>query len=123
MERVAVIGASSKPERYAYKAVKQLLSHGHTPLPVSLRDEKILEQPCFTSIHEVPGPVDTVTLYVNPRILSEMVEDIIAKSPKRIIMNPGTESEEHARTFEKSGIRVIQACTLVLLSTGQFDTV
>jgi predicted CoA-binding protein len=123
MERVAVIGASSKPDRYAYKAVHQLLNHGHAPLPVSLRDEVILDQKCYRTIDEVPQPIDTVTLYVNPRILTEMVDGIIAKKPKRVIMNPGTESEEHTKKFESAGIRVIRACTLVLLSTGQFDTV
>ncbi len=122
-ERVVVLGASAKPERYSYKAVELLTKHGHTPLPVSLRDDEILGHKAFRNISEITGKVDTVTLYVNPRILSEEIESIIALKPARVIMNPGTESDEAAEQFRAHGIRVVFACTLVLLSTDQFLTV
>ncbi len=122
-ERVVVLGASSKPERYSYRAVELLTKHNHSPLPVSLKGENILGHKGYKEISEIEGAVDTVTLYVNPRILSESVDDIIALKPKRVIMNPGTESAEAADQFEKNGIRVIQACTLVLLTTQQYLSV
>ncbi len=120
-ERVVVLGASSKPDRYSYKAIALLQEHDHTPIPVSVRDEEILGLKAVKSISQIDEPIDTVTLYVNPKILSEVVDDIIAIRPKRVIMNPGTESPEAAEQFKQHGIRVLEACTLVLLKTNQYS--
>jgi len=49
-----------------------------------------------------------------------MVDDIIALRPRRIISNPGTESALMQQKAEEAGIEYLEACTLVLLSTGQF---
>jgi len=119
-ERVAVMGASRKPERYSYKAVKLLAEHGHTPVPITLKDPDVLGHEAYHSITDVEGAVDTVTLYIGPKILKTVIDDIIAKQPKRVIMNPGTEDQELAEKFENAGIPVTQACTLVLLTTNQF---
>ncbi|MDP1843656.1 MAG: CoA-binding protein [Sediminibacterium sp.] len=40
--------------------------------------------------------------------------------PKRIIFNPGTENEELEALAKSKGIEAIEACTLVMLNTGQF---
>jgi uncharacterized protein len=122
-ERVAVIGASAKPDRYSYKAIDLLAQYDHTPVPVSVRDAEILGHTAYPSAEKIEGKIDTVTLYVNPRILSTMVEEIAALNPARVIMNPGTESAEARAFFEQRGIRVIEACTLVLLKTNQFMSV
>ncbi|MGM0432117.1 MAG: CoA-binding protein [Spirochaetota bacterium] len=121
-ERVAVIGASSKPERYSYKVVKLLKEHDHTPLPISIKDQEILGEKTYASISDVPEPIDTVTVYVNPTILSKMKDEVVAKQPKRLIMNPGTESEDLKSYFESKGIHVVQNCSLVLLNKGQFES-
>lgn len=122
-ERVVVLGASAKPQRYSNRAIALLSQNNHTPIPVSLRDDEILGHKAYREISDITGEVDTVTLYVNPGILSELVDDIVELKPKRVIMNPGTESPEATEVFEKNGIRVISACTLVLLTTGQFHSI
>ena len=119
-ERVIVLGASPKPWRYSYQAMALLQEYNHIALPVSLKAGKILGCSIHTSLDQVKGPVDTVTLYVNPRILEDEIDAIIGIRPKRVIMNPGTESVTAARRFRDHGIRVIEACTLVLLKTGQY---
>ncbi len=121
-ERVVVLGASAKPRRYSNRAVMLLSQNNHIPIPVSLKYDEILGHKAYRTLRDITGEVDTLTLYVNPAILSELVDDIVALKPKRIIMNPGTESPEAAGVFEENGIRVIRACTLVLLTTGQFHT-
>jgi len=123
VEQVAVIGASSKPNRYSYKAIALLKEHNHIPIPVSMRDDEILGFKAYRSIEDIPTQIDTVTLYINPKVLAEIIDDIIAKAPKRVIMNPGTESESAKELFRKHNIRVIEACTLVLLKTNQFMSV
>lgn len=119
-ERVAVIGASSKQDRYSFKAISLLTEYGHTAFGVSPFDQVILGKSTYSDLSKVPKPLDTITLYVNPRISEPMAREIIEAGAKRVIMNPGTESEVLKQRLEEAGIRVIEACTLVLLRTNQF---
>jgi predicted CoA-binding protein len=64
--------------------------------------------------------VDTITLYLNPANQKEYYDYILSLQPKRIIFNPGTENPELYNLAEKNGIQPMEACTLVLLSTGQY---
>jgi predicted CoA-binding protein len=117
---VAVLGASDQPGRYSFKAVQMLLDRGHTVYPVTPRKISFASVPVFQSIAEVPQPLHTVTLYVNPTRLETLAEEIIAARPTRVIFNPGTEHPELKCRFEAAGISTIEACTLVLLGTNQF---
>jgi predicted CoA-binding protein len=64
--------------------------------------------------------VDTVTMYLNPLHQKEYYNYILSLKPKRIIFNPGAENEELAQLAKDNHIVPVEACTLVLLSTGQF---
>jgi hypothetical protein len=63
---------------------------------------------------------DTLTLYVGPQRSAPMIEDIRRLAPKRVIFNPGTESPELTAALDRAGIPHVEACTLVMLQTGQF---
>jgi predicted CoA-binding protein len=119
--RVAVVGASDNPDRYSYRAIRKLQEHGHTVLPVTSRPVQLPGLDTFKSLLEVPPPVDTVTLYVNSHLIDRMADDIIAVRPARVIFNPGTENSAVAQRLREAGIQTVEACTLVLLGTGQFD--
>ena len=119
-ETVAIIGATDKADRYANKAMHALRKHGHEVVLVNPFKQEIEGQECLESVADYDGKVDTVTLYVNPTRFQDHIDSILAIQPKRVIMNPGTEDDAHQRTLEEAGIEVVRACTLVLLSTGQF---
>lgn len=123
-ERVLILGASDKADRYSHMALMRLLAAGHEPVLVHPRLEKIEGLSVFRDLTPEPiladGPVDTVTLYVNAAIVGHSADAIIALGPRRVIMNPGTENHEARLKFEKAGILTVEACTLVLLGTGQF---
>lgn len=118
--KVAVLGASNKRERYSNKAVRRLLEHGHEVLPVNPGIQEIEGLSVFKGIESLPKDIDTLTVYVHPQLSSELEEKMILLAPRRIIFNPGTENPELQRKLEEKGILVQDACTLVLLSTGQF---
>lgn len=119
-QRVVVLGASHKPERYANQAIRLLLEHGHAVIPVHPRLDTAEGLPVVHSLPEVDGAVDTLTLYVGPERSALVADDIVALRPGRVIFNPGTESAELEARLDTAGIRHEQACTLVLLRTGQF---
>jgi predicted CoA-binding protein len=114
-----VLGASPNPNRYSYLAVNRLVAKGHPVLAIGKKDGQIGDTP-ITKDHPLPENVDTVTLYMNPGLQKEYYDYIFQLHPKRIIFNPGTENDELAEWAESKGIEPVEACTLVMLSTGQY---
>ncbi|HET8963276.1 MAG TPA: CoA-binding protein [Chitinophagales bacterium] len=118
-KKTVVLGASPKPERYAYKAIKQLTKHGHDVVAIGNRAAMVDAVAIQTSQPE-ENNVDTVTLYLNPMRQKEYYDYILNLKPKRIIFNPGTENDELENLAKSNGIETIEACTLVLLSINQY---
>ncbi len=118
--RVAILGASNKPERYSYKALESLLRHGHEVVPVHPALETINGVSVVSDLDSISGAIDTLTLYVGPEISSKQKEKIVRLKPRRVIFNPGTENPSLEQELGISGIQTQQACTLVLLGTNQF---
>jgi predicted CoA-binding protein len=119
-QTVAVLGASNNPERYSNMAVRRLRDAGHQVIPVNPALEKIEDLPVVKSLGDITDPVDTLTLYVGPQRSTPMIDAILRLAPKRVIFNPGTESEELATALDRAHIPHFEACTLVMLQTGQF---
>ena len=117
---VAVVGASERPWRYANRALRMLVSHGFKPVPVSRSGKDILDLAGYASLADIPDRIDTVTMYLSPEKQPPIIRDILAVRPRRVIFNPGTENPGAAAILQQHGISVEEACTLVLLSTGQF---
>ncbi len=117
---VAVLGASKKPDRYSYKAVKMLQEKGHVPFPVHPGIDDIEGTPVFKSLSDITEPVDTITVYLSAARSDKIAGDIEDCNARRIIFNPGAENPGLAARLEAKGVEVLEACTLVLLSTGQF---
>ena len=118
---VAVLGASNKPDRYSYKAVMLLKEKGHALYPVHPTLPVIEGIPVFASLRQVPVSLDVVTLYLAPLNQVNVAEDIVQSRPRRVIFNPGAENPVLAAQLQATGIEALNACTLVLLKTGQFD--
>jgi len=120
VETVAVLGASPKPDRYAYRAMQMLRQFGHRAIPVNPAFDEILGETCYGKLADVPGAVDTITMYLGKQRSDPLIEEIIAAKPKRIIMNPGAENDDLAAKAEAAGIEPVYDCTLVMLQTGSF---
>lgn len=119
-QRVAVLGASHKPERYSNQAIRLLLAHGHTVIPIHPRLDAAEGIPVVHALGDIDGRVDTLTLYVGPERLEPLAGDIVRLAPGRVIFNPGTESATLEARLDAAGIPHERACTLVLLRTAQF---
>lgn len=114
-----VVGASTDPDRFAHRAVLSLLAHGHSVSLFGPRKGEVrgigisTEMPSISDIH-------TVTMYVGPQNQDGLMDGIIALRPQRVIFNPGTENPIFYMKLQAAGIPFEEACTLVLLSTGQY---
>ena len=118
-KKTLVLGASENPSRYSHLALHRLQSHQHPVLAIGKRKGFVGSVVIETEKRDWKD-VDTVTLYLNPTHQKEYYDYILSLNPKRIIFNPGAENEELAKMAAGKGIKAVEACTLVMLATGQY---
>lgn len=117
--KTCVVGASENPERYSHKAILLLQSYGHPVCAIGARAGTVNGVPIQTQLIE-DSDIHTITLYINPSIQEKYIQWILDRKPQRVIFNPGTENPDMYILLEQSGIECVEACTLVLLRTGQY---
>jgi len=119
MKKTLIIGASPDPSRYAYKAAHMLTRFSHEIVNVGIKRGEVagveIEKP-----GEIHNDIDTITLYIGPDLQAQYHNYILDTKPKRVIFNPGTENYELEKLLDQHDIEPLRACTLVLLSTGQY---
>jgi predicted CoA-binding protein len=114
-----VIGASLKENRYSNICVKTLVSGKFPVTAIGLREGSIDEiqvQSGFPELHNI----HTVTLYLGPENQKSWYNYILKLNPERVVFNPGTENQEFEDMLSKSGIEVIEGCTIVMVKGGTF---
>ncbi len=118
-KKTVVLGASDNPSRYSYLAVERLTQHQHPVIALGRKQGSIGNTSILTDRPSIEA-VDTVTLYLNEQNQKDYYAYILSLHPKRIIFNPGTENDELFDLAKANGIEALEACTLVMLSTGQY---
>ncbi len=118
-KKTVVLGASDNPSRYSYLAINRLRSHNHPVVAIGKKTGQVADVNIIKD-HTPQTDVDTVTLYLNPKNQVEYYDYILNLNPKRIIFNPGTENDDLIKKAKENNIEPIIACTLVMLSTGQY---
>lgn len=118
---VALYGATKKPHRYAYQAFNMLREYGHTVFPIHPVIKEIDGVKVYRNLAEIEEPVDTLTLYVGPQRQADILDDILQEPLNRVIFNPGTENPELEEALQQKGVEAIEACTLVMLRTDQWN--
>ncbi|UAY52492.1 CoA-binding protein [Ferruginibacter albus] len=118
-KKTLVIGASENPARYSFLAVNKLAVNQHPVVAIGKKKGRIGSVEIETEKQPFDN-IDTVTLYLNPDHQKQYYDYILSLHPKRIIFNPGAENIELYELAQKNNIQPQEACTLVLLSTGQY---
>lgn len=114
-----VMGASDNPARYSHLAIQRLRAHGHPVRAIGRKKVRVADIDVEKDM--VPWTdIDTITLYLNPTHQEPYYDYFLSLKPRRIIFNPGTENPELEMLASEEGIDCIEACTLVMLSTGQY---
>ena len=121
MKSTLVLGASPLPYRYSFLAAQRLQYNGHKVYPLGRRGGKIADVEIETNRDEIEvEDLDTITVYLSARNQQDYYDWMIEQKPKRVIFNPGAENPELADKLQDEGIEVLNACTLVMLSTDQY---
>lgn len=119
VKKTLVLGASENPGRYSNMAIKRLLMHGHSVVAVGRKDGIAHGVDIHPGLPE-HEEIDTVTMYLNPHNQIPYYDYILSLKPRRLIFNPGSENPELEELANEKGIQVLEACTLVMLGTGQY---
>lgn len=117
--RTLVLGASNKPGRFSYLAIKSLVSHNVDVFAIGARTGNVDGVEIITQKIDIDN-IHTVTLYLNSNNQSSYINYIIGLKPKRIIFNPGTENPELLSKARENNIEVVFDCTLVMLKNGSY---
>ncbi|MHA7101590.1 CoA-binding protein [Roseivirga pacifica] len=119
--KTVIVGSASKPGRYAQKAAAMLAERAFEFVPLGIQEGEVLGREIL-DINDEPKieEVDTITLYINPTRQKAHYQYFLSLNPKRIVFNPGTENQEFKQMAEKAGIECQEACTLVMLSVGNY---
>ncbi len=118
-KKTLVIGGSENPARYSNRAIRMLRENGVDVVSIAKREGKVFDVDIKTEFPKDDN-IHTVTMYLGAPRQSEYYNQLLELKPKRVIFNPGAENSELAEMLENNGVETLEACTLVMLSTGQF---
>jgi predicted CoA-binding protein len=113
--KVAILGASDKPDRYAYLLMKRLLAKGHEVFPVNPALQSIEGHPVWKDVQSLPKGVDVLSVYMRAERSEPLSDAILASGIPRVVFNPGAENEALEKRLENAGREAMEACSLVLL--------
>lgn len=119
-KKTVVLGASPNETRYSNRATRKLKEHGHEVIPLGIRGGQIDELDIQTNWPDHVDDLNTVTLYVGPQRQQDIMQYVVDLKPERVIFNPGTENPVFYDLLNTKGIAYEEACTLVLLSIGDY---
>ena len=117
--KTLVIGASENRDRYSNMAIRELRTHGHEVVAVGIKKGQVEDVFIETEIHSINN-IHTISIYLNPERQQAFYNQLLQLKPNRIIFNPGTENATFKQLAKNSGVEVLEACTLVMLRTGQY---
>jgi predicted CoA-binding protein len=119
VKKTLIIGASTDPSKYSYLAADRLVSHNYDIELLGIKEGIVAGKEINTEKVKFED-IDTVTLYVSPQRQSEYFDYVANLKPRRVIFNPGTENPAFENYLTEKSIEPIEACTLVMLATGQY---
>jgi uncharacterized protein len=108
---IAMVGASSSPDKPSHGIMRKLLTAGYRVIPVNPRETEVLGQKAYPSLRDVPEKVDIVDVFRRAEDTPPIADDAVAIGAKAIWLQSGISNEETARRAEAGGLlTVMDAC-------------
>ncbi len=104
---IALVGASSKPDRPSHRIMRQLLDAGFRVIPVTPKEREVLGQRAYASLAELPSPPDVVDVFRRAEAAPGIARDAVAAGAKVLWLQEGITSEEAAARASGAGLMVV----------------
>jgi predicted CoA-binding protein len=108
---IAVVGASSNPERASNGIMRKLQSVGYHVIPVNPRETEVLGERAYPSLSDVPVPIDIVDVFRRSEYTPSIADEAVKVGAKALWLQSGIENEEAATRAKAGGLTVVMdAC-------------
>jgi len=114
MTAIAIIGASNRRHKYGNMAVRAYKERGDTVYPINPHEKEVEGLPAYKSVLDIPGVVDIASFYVPSSAGLQVIEEVAQKGIKKVLLNPGAESDDLIRRCEELGLDATIACSIIL---------
>jgi predicted CoA-binding protein len=104
---VAIVGASSDPERPSFRVLRYLSEHGYNVIPVNPNEREILGMTCYPNLGSIPEKVEVVDIFQRSEAVMPVVEEAIKIGAKAVWMQEGVINEEAAAKARDAGLLVV----------------
>lgn len=119
---IAIVGASSNPEKWGWKIYKSIKSSGSCVYPINPKYPEINGAVCYPDLKSLPKNPDMVVTVVPPKITEMVVEECKRLKINKVWMQPGSESGKAIDFCKSNNIEVIyNACLVVDGLKKKFD--
>jgi predicted CoA-binding protein len=122
LKKIALVGASSKTDKWGYKIFKILQKNNFKVFPVHKSLKELEGYEVYSSVNDIEHNLDGAVFVVNPEIGINIADEIISKNIKYVWLQPGARSRELIEKLRDNNINVVHTeCIYVHLSRGQTD--
>ena len=106
-KNIAIIGASSNPERDSFKVMKFLMDYGYEIFPVNPKEKNILGRRCYANLKEIEERIDMVDIFRAKEFILAITNEAIEINANIIWIQEGIVDENAASLAKKSGLKVV----------------
>ncbi len=106
----AVVGATSKQNRFGYKIVKKLKENDYNVFPVNPKFEEVAGLKCYDDLSSIDEKIDVVDIVINPKYGIKIMEEINKLGIKYVWLQPGTRSDEIRDFAAENNIKLVEDC-------------
>jgi predicted CoA-binding protein len=104
---IAIVGASSNPDKESYGIMRKLLGVGYHVIPVNPKETEILGQRSYPSLIDVPEPIDIVDVFRRPEDTPAIADDAVTIGANALWLQTGISSEDAAARAKAGGLMVV----------------
>jgi len=116
--RVAIAGASTKPDRPVYGVMEYLGQNGFTLFPVNpaCEGDEIQGLVCAGSILDLKEPFDVLALFISPKRQQPVLEELVQLDHKPVVwMQPGAENDDAEEDLKSKGYEVVKSACMMMV--------
>ena len=109
VKTIAIVGASSNPQRDSYKVMEFLIDHGYKVFPVNPNESNrmILNQKCYSNLHDIKEKIDMVDVFRSSKYIFDIAKEAVSINAAILWTQEGVVDDKAADFAEKEGLIVI----------------